>query len=377
MAGGGDLAEHTRWMRAALALGRRSMGLAAPNPAVGAIVVKNGIVLGRGVTAPGGRPHAEPQALAEAGVAARGATLYVTLEPCNHHGRTPPCTEAVLEAGIARVVFGLRDPDPRVAGSGLERLHHHGVAVIGPVAEDEARRDHLGHRRRVRKGRPAITVKMAETADGFAGDGPGAGRLLITDADANRAVHRLRALSDVVMVGSGTALSDDPLLTVRLPGVARRPVRLVLDTHLRLPEQSALIRSISAAPLIIATAEETEPERIERLEALGATIMRVGSDRGRLAFGDLFSQLVQRGFTRVLCEGGPTLASALIGEEWADGIILITSDRRLDRNGIPSVTPDARDALADPATFALHKDVRRGADRFRCYERIENPCSPD
>ena len=218
--------DHDRWMRAALALGRRGMGRTTPNPSVAALVVKDGVVLGRGVTAPGGRPHAEPLALAQAGTAARGATLYVTLEPCSHYGRTPPCTASIIAAGVSTVVYALGDPDARVAGRGLEQLCAAGIAVVGPVAARQARRDHLGHILRVTHGRPAVTVKMAQTTDGYAAHATGSKRLLVTGALANAAVHRMRAQHDAMMVGIGTALADDPLLTVRLPGVAAHPARV-------------------------------------------------------------------------------------------------------------------------------------------------------
>lgn len=369
MANGSEVA-HARWMRAALNLGRRTMGRAAPNPAVAALVVKDGVVLGRGVTAPGGRPHAEPLAIAQAGAAAGGATLYVTLEPCSHYGRTPPCTRAVIEAGIATVVYGLGDPDIRVSGRGLAQLRDAGIAVIGPVGEAQAGRDHRGHVRRVTVGRPAVTLKMAETADGFAAPAAGCPRLLITSAPANAAVHRMRSLHDAVMVGIGTALADDPVLTVRLPGVPAQPARVVLDSHGRLPPGGNLFRTLYAAPLIVVTSEEADSARIRTLEAAGATVLRAPAGPGGLDLPLVLKALGRHGLTRVLCEGGPALASALIAADLADEIVLFTGPRPLAAPGLPALTAAARSRLVDPACYRLVEDRRLGDDRLRALERI-------
>ena len=238
-ASSGDFDDDRRWMQAALNLGERSLGLAAPNPSVGAILVKDGAVVGRAVTAPGGRPHAEPLAIAQAGEAARGATLYVTLEPCSHTGASPPCADAVIAAGVARVVSAIEDPNPKVAGQGHARLRAAGIKVdVGPGA-DQARRDHRGHILRVTAGRPCVTLKIAETADGFASGGAHDHRLRITGQVANLRVQIMRATHEAIMVGVETALADDPALTVRLPGLERKPWRVVLDTHLRLPLEIA------------------------------------------------------------------------------------------------------------------------------------------
>ena len=211
-------AEDERFMAAALAFGRRNLGLCAPNPSVGALIVRDGVVVGRGVTSPGGRPHAERKALAEAGEGAAGATLYVTLEPCSHHGRTPPCAEAIVAAGVARVVSAIEDPDPRVAGRGHALLREAGVEVVVGIGAAQAHRDHLGHILRVTAGRPMVTLKLARTADGFAAGDEHDPRLAITGEAANLRVQVMRAMHDAIMVGVGTALGDDPLLTVRLPG---------------------------------------------------------------------------------------------------------------------------------------------------------------
>src|SRR5262245_29439858 len=232
-----------RFMAAALAIGRRGYGLCAPNPSVGALIVKDGAILARGWTKPGGRPHAETEALRDAGAGAKGATLYVTLEPCSHHGHTPPCTDAIVAAGIGRVVYAIDDPDPRAKGSAARILGGAGIGVTTGVLAGEAKRAHLGHILCVTEKRPMVSLKLALTADSYAarqGAGP---RLKITGATANGLVHVMRAMHDAILIGIGTALADDPLLTVRLPGVEdRKPLRIVLDSDLRLPVLARLAR---------------------------------------------------------------------------------------------------------------------------------------
>ena len=234
------LQQDARFMALALALGRRGLGRTWPNPAVGAVIVKDGIIIGRGWTQPGGRPHAEIEALRRAGEAARGATLYVTLEPCSHYGKSPPCADAIIAAGLSRVVSALEDPNPEVAGAGHARLRAAGIAVDIGIGAEEARHDHAGHIRRMRDGRPHVILKLAVSADGKAG-APGRKPLAITGEAARERVHLLRAQSDAIMVGIGTALADDPMLTCRLPGMEKySPVRVVLDSALRLPPGVAL-----------------------------------------------------------------------------------------------------------------------------------------
>jgi diaminohydroxyphosphoribosylaminopyrimidine deaminase/5-amino-6-(5-phosphoribosylamino)uracil reductase len=229
------------YMAAALALGRRNLGRTAPNPAVGALIVRDGVIIARGWTAPGGRPHAEAQALAAAEENARGATLYVTLEPCSHNGATPPCADAIVAAGIARVVSAMEDPDPRVTGRGHARLREAGVAVAVAVCEKSARRDHLGHVLRVTQSRPMVTLKLARTPDGFAAGAAHDPRLRITGPVADAYTHVQRALHDAILIGAGTAREDDPLMTVRLPGMEHiKPLRVLLDSNLSLSPRSRL-----------------------------------------------------------------------------------------------------------------------------------------
>src|ERR1700726_2264523 len=238
-----------RFMQLALTLGRRGQGRTWPNPAVGALVVKDGVIIGRGWTQPGGRPHAEPEALKAAGEAARGATLYATLEPCSHLGKSPPCADAIIAAGIARVVSALEDPNPEVAGQGHARLRAAGIAVDVGVGAEEARHDHAGHIRRMPRGRPRGSLKPAIPADGKAA-AAGGKPVAITGEAVRERVHLLRAHNDAVMVGIGTVLADDPMLTCRLPGMAKdSPVRVVADSMLRLPVNSRLVRSAYETPV--------------------------------------------------------------------------------------------------------------------------------
>src|SRR5580704_8800608 len=238
-----------RFMDLALSLGRRRRGKTWPNPAVGAVIVKDGVIVGRGWTQPGGRPHAEVEALRRAGEAAGGATLYVTLEPCSHYGKSPPCADAVIATGLSRVVSAIEDPNPEVAGAGHARLRAAGIAVDVGLCADEARHDHAGHILRMTKGRPRVLLKLAISADGKAG-AAGGKPVAITGEEVRARVHLLRAENDAIMVGIGTALADDPQLTCRLPGMAKRsPVRVIADSALRLPVQSQLAQSARDTPV--------------------------------------------------------------------------------------------------------------------------------
>jgi diaminohydroxyphosphoribosylaminopyrimidine deaminase / 5-amino-6-(5-phosphoribosylamino)uracil reductase len=360
-----------RWMEAALNLGERSLGLAAPNPSVGAILLKEGAVVGRGTTAPGGRPHAERIAIAAAGEAARGATLYVTLEPCSHFGRSPPCVDAVIEAGIARVVSAMEDPNPLVGGQGHARLRAAGIVVTVGPGEAQARRDHRGHILRVTEGRAAVTLKLAETADGYAAGGSHDPRLRITGQIANSRVQIMRATHEAIMVGVETALADDPSLTVRLPGLDRKPWRVVLDTHLRLPLQSRLATSAGDLPTLVLCGPDAGTESARRLVECGVVVERVGLDAdGRLDLRQALAALSARDVTRVFSEGGPRVGSRLIGEGLADEVVLITAEKPLGRPGLPSLSQEARARLADPARYAAFERSAYGTDVLRRFERL-------
>jgi diaminohydroxyphosphoribosylaminopyrimidine deaminase/5-amino-6-(5-phosphoribosylamino)uracil reductase len=367
----------TRFMAAALALGRRGLGVCAPNPAVGALVVRGDEILARGWTKPGGRPHAETEALLEAGAQAEGATLYVTLEPCSHHGVTPPCTDAIIAAKIARVVYAVGDPDPRVAGRGHAQLLEAGIAVTSNVLASEARRANLGHFLRITQRRPMVTVKLALTADLYAAGSRHDRRLLITGAVANGFVHIQRALHDAVMVGHHTIEADDSLLTVRLPGLeARRPLRVVLASGLDLPEKTRLAATAGEyATLVIGTegAEEAAAEtlRAEKMETAFVARDQTARDsaRGHVDLVAALEYLAAKGITRVLCEGGPRLASLLIERDLADEIMILTAPKVLGREGVAGLGAAAAAALADPTRYEISASRALGVDRLTHYTR--------
>jgi diaminohydroxyphosphoribosylaminopyrimidine deaminase/5-amino-6-(5-phosphoribosylamino)uracil reductase len=365
-------------MAAALAFGRRSLGLCAPNPSVGALIVRDGVLVGRGVTARGGRPHGERLAIDAAGPAAAGATLYVTLEPCFHQGRASPCAPAIVAAGIARVVSAMEDPDPRVAGRGHRLLREAGVeVVVGPGAE-QARRDHFGHILRVTQGRPMVTLKLARTADGWASAGADEPRLAITGEAANLRVQAMRATHEAIMIGVETALADDPLLNVRLPGAAARPLRVILDSRLRLPPRGRLAVTAAEFPTLAIAVEAAPAARARALEAAGVEVERVAADRhGRVDLSAALQALARRGVTRVFSEGGPTVAAALIARRLADEVVLFTSPRPLGRAGRPALDAAALGALEDGAHYAQAPVSRLGGDEMRRYERRALRCSPD
>ncbi len=364
--------EDLRWMEAALNLGSRSLGLTAPNPAVGAILVKGGAVIGRGATAPGGRPHAERIALDEAGEAARGSTLYVTLEPCSHFGASPPCADAIVQAGVSHVVSAMEDPNPLVGGRGHALLRAAGITLsIGADAE-QARRDHRGHVLRVTMGRPGVTLKLAETADGFASGGLHDSRLRITGEIANLRVQVMRSIHEAIMIGLGTALADDPALTVRLPGVDRKPLRVVLDTHLSLPARSQLAATARNVPTLVVAGADAPNEASLRLADLDVGIERVGLDAdGRVDLNEALRALSVRGVTRVFSEGGPRVAARLMALKLADDIALITADKPLGRPGVPALDAQARAALLDPSRYRLVETMVYGADTMRVWERVD------
>lgn len=367
-----DPDEDLRWMEAALNLGSRSLGLAAPNPAVGAILVKDGAVVGRGATAPGGRPHAERMAIAKAGESARGATLYVTLEPCSHFGVSPPCVDAIIAAGVARVVSAMEDPNPLVGGEGHARLREASIAVSVGAGAAQARRDHLGHILRVTAGRPCITLKLAETADGFASASANDARLRITGQIADLRVQVMRSTHEAIMVGMETALVDDPALTVRLPGVDRKPLRVVLDTHLRLPEGSRVASTAREIPTLVIAGADEPTEAARRLEDLGVMIERVPLDaEGHVDLGHALRTLSVRGITRVFSEGGPMVAARLIALGLADEVALITADKPLGRPGVSALAAQSRAALADGSRYSPLETMNYGPDTMRVWRRAD------
>ncbi len=349
-----------RVMAAALALGRRNAGSTWPNPSVGCVIVREGRVVGRGVTRPGGRPHAETEALAQAGAAARGATAYVTLEPCAHRGVTPPCADALIVAGLSRVVIALRDPDPRTDGGGAARLRAAGLAVVEGVLEARAREDHAGFLARVTRGRPWLTLKLATSFDGRIATASGESRW-ITGPEARRLVHAERARHDAVMVGGGTARADDPRLDARGLGAARRPVRVVLSRGLDLDPGGALGRTAREAPVWLVHGGAA-PARVTAWEARGARTIAVGSEPQGLDPAAALAALGEAGLTRVLCEGGGRLAASLLAAGLVDELMGFTAGVALGAEGRPSLGPMGVGALAGAPRFRLVEARAVGGD---------------
>src|SRR5437899_2631628 len=358
-----------RFMQLALTLGRRGQGLTWPNPAVGAVVVKDGVIIGRGWTQPGGRPHAEPEALKRAGEAARGATLYVTLEPCSHVGKSPPCADAIIAAGIARVVSAIEDPNPEVAGQGHAKLRAAGIKVDVGLGAEEAARDHAGHFRRVRDKRPHVILKLAVSPDdkiAAAGHMP----VAITGEAARTRVHLLRAQCDAILVGIGTVLADDPLLTCRLPGMeARSPVRVVLDRALRIPGTSRLVHSARETPLWVMTSETAEAAAAMKLGAAGAQVIRVAAGGAGLDPAAVLHALSQKGITRLMVEGGARVASSFVAAGLVDEIWLLRGPDKVGADGGAALDALPLTAITRSPGFKVRASETLGKDTLTVYER--------
>jgi len=363
--------EDHRFMQLALALGRRGQGRTWPNPSVGAVVVKDGVVLGRGWTQAGGRPHAEPVALQRASAAAKGATLYVTLEPCSHHGKSPPCADAIAAAGIVRVVSAIEDPDVRVAGQGHARLREAGIPVDVGLCREAAASAHAGHFLRVREGRPYVMLKLAVSADGkiaAAGRKP----VQITGEAANSRVHLLRAQNDAILIGIGTAMADDPMLTCRLPGMeARSPVRVVLDRALRLSGNSRLIHSARSTPLWLIAAETAEVAAATKLGAAGAHVFHLPADDHApgLDLTAVLHTLSAQGITRLLVEGGAKVASSFLKAGLVDEFRLFQSVKTIGDDGVAALDGQSLETVIASGWLADGTEMF-GDDRLTVYRRV-------
>jgi len=312
-------------MAVALMMARRGLGLAAPNPSVGAVIADeaSGELISRAVTAPGGRPHAEPLAIAAAGERARGATIYVTLEPCSHFGKTPPCADAIIAAGMKRAVVAIEDPDPRVAGRGLDRLRAAGIEVVRGVGAAEARWIARGHIVRVTERRPLVTLKLALDADGNVPRGGGGKPLFVTSAQTRAHAHVLRAMNEAILVGSATVRDDDPALTCRLPGLeARSPLRVVLARTLSLPPEAKTFAQDAPGSALVVTASGSEPETVAALKEHGVEVDEVPAVAGRIWLPAVMETLVARGITRLIVEGGPTIWRAFANHALCDEVTL-------------------------------------------------------
>jgi diaminohydroxyphosphoribosylaminopyrimidine deaminase / 5-amino-6-(5-phosphoribosylamino)uracil reductase len=325
-------------MAHALRLAARGLGNVWPNPAVGCVIVKDGVIVGRGWTQPGGRPHAEVRALDQAGPLAKGATAYVTLEPCAHHGVTPPCAEALIAAKVARVVTALTDPDPRVSGKGHAILCTAGIAVTEGVLEAQATHLNAGFLKRVSRGLPLVTLKLAASLDGRTATATGESRW-ITGPEARRKVHAMRMSHDAVMVGSGTALADDPDLTVRDMGAVRQPVRIVLDRVLKHSPESRLGRSAKDHPVWLLHGPSAHPDARRAWEAVGASLLETPELGGHLNLNRALQSLAEKGLTRVFSEGGSTIAAALVKAGLVDELALFTGGVLIGAEGHPVFGP--------------------------------------
>jgi len=340
------------------------------------VIVKAGRVLGRGWTRDGGRPHAETVALAQAGQAARGATAHVSLEPCNHHGQTPPCAQALIDAGVARVVVALTDPDPRVAGGGIARLRAAGIEVVTDVCAAEARAAHAGFLTRVTQGRPMLTLKLATSLDGRIATATGESQW-ITGPDARRQVHAMRARHDAVLVGAGTARADDPSLTVRGLGVVRQPVRVVVSRRLDLPMDSALMRSARAVPVWLCHGPDAPDAARAIWDAAGAVRLEVAAGfGGQLDLAAVMQALGAAGLTRVFCEGGGTLAAGLLACDLVDEMAVMSAGIALGAEGTPAMGAMGIAALDEAPRFALRDVHRLGGDVISLWGRDAGRLDP-
>jgi diaminohydroxyphosphoribosylaminopyrimidine deaminase/5-amino-6-(5-phosphoribosylamino)uracil reductase len=370
-------ADDARFMGAALQFGRRHMGMAAPNPSVGAIVVKTSgtapVIVSRGVTAKGGRPHAETEALKAAGEAAKGATVYVTLEPCAHQSKTPPCANALIQAQVGRVVIAIEDPNPLVSGNGIRMLRDAGIETIVGIGAAQAMIDHAGHFHRVRDGRPHIILKIAMSADGktgLAGRKPARISGPVSMAEA----HILRATSDAIMVGSGTVLADNPKLDCRLPGMEdRSPIRVVLDGSLRIPLDCALVQTAKERKLIVIAGENAANDAQKALEEKGAEIIRVQVTKDKFrkpVIADAMLELGKRGITRLLVEGGPMLSASLLQEDLVDEAVVVRAPKTLGTDAIEALEGLPLEALlASPKLKIIEERILGDDHMIRLFRK--------
>jgi diaminohydroxyphosphoribosylaminopyrimidine deaminase/5-amino-6-(5-phosphoribosylamino)uracil reductase len=359
-------------MSMALSLGRRGHGRVWPNPAVGCVIVQGARVVGRGWTQPGGRPHAETEALAQAGALARGATAYVTLEPCAHQGQTPPCGRALIAAGITRVVAAIEDSDPRVSGAGFAQLRAAGIEVVTGVLADAARRDHAGFFLRTEVGRPFVTLKLALTLDGRIATRTGDSQW-ITGPEARRAVHMMRARHDAVLVGAGTARADDPSLTARDLGVTHQPVRVVAARQLDVPLEGKLAQTARQVPVWLCHGAAPEA-RVAAWEALGARCLEcpeglAGLDSAGLDVAGLMQILGAQGLTRVFCEGGGQLAASLLQAGLVGRLVIHTAGVAIGADGLAGLGDMGHEVLSHVPRFTRVSQRALGADVEHIWER--------
>ncbi len=355
-------------MRLALRLGRRGLGRTRPNPPVGAVLVVNGTVVGRGYHRQAGGPHAEIEALRAAGGRARGATLYVTLEPCAHHGRTPPCTDAVIAAGVRRVVIGTRDPNPTVPGKGLERLGAAGIVVRSGVLQTACDALIAAFRKYVTTGLPFVTLKLAASLDGRIATAGGESQW-ITGADSRRFVHRLRAEHDAVLVGAETVMRDDPELTCRLRG-GRNPIRIILDGRLRLPPGARVLTNTQPAATLVLAGRGASAAKVRKIEAGGAEVLCLPDQAGRIAMSRVLQALGRRGITSVLIEGGASVAATVVAERMVDRLLIFYAPKLIGGDGRPMLGPFGVRHLQQAPEFGRLQVKRFARDVLVATERL-------
>ena len=358
----------TRFMALALSLGKRGEGAVWPNPAVGCVIVQGDRIVGRGWTKPGGRPHAETEALRQAGTAAKGSTAYVTLEPCAHTGKTPPCAQALIDAQVARVVIACTDTDPRVRGQGIAQLKSAGITVEVGLAEAQARADHAGFFSKVDHGRPLVTLKLASSFDGRIATASGESQW-ITASPARRLVHAMRARHDAVMVGGGTARKDDPSLNIRDLGLIRQPARIVISRHLDLPLGGKLAQTAAQTPLLLCHARTADPQLVKTWRDIGATLIPCATHAGQIDPQDLLENLGTHGLTRIFCEGGGGLAATLLKAGLVDRLVGFTAGVTIGSDGIPSIGPLGIRHLANAPRFKFQSTQAIGPDVLHIWVR--------
>ena len=357
-------------MRAALALARRGLGTTWPNPSVGCVLTRDGRVVGRGYTGSGGTPHAESTALSIAGKAARGATAYVTLEPCCHWGRTPPCADALIQAGVVRVVIATFDPDKRVDRRGAARLRDAGIVVEQGLLEQEATEDLAGFFMRVAQRRPLVTLKLATTLDGKIATGTGESQW-ITGPEARRMAHILRGRHDAVLVGIGTVVADDPELSCRISGYRELAVtRVVVDSHLRTSPVSKVVKTAREAPLWLVARDGCDLGRVDAFASLGANVLYVASDDAGIDLTDAMRVLAQAGLTRVLVEGGGKIAASFVRAGLVDRIAWFHAPGIMGGDGWPSVQGFGIEKLATMPRFVRYRMTTLGSDMLTEFKRI-------
>ena len=352
---------YEHYMSVALSLGRRGLGKTWPNPSVGCVIVSGDFVVGRGVTGNGGRPHAETQALKQAGDLAKGATVFVTLEPCSHQGQTGSCANALIEAGVGHVVVAIKDDDPRVNGSGLQMLRSAGIKVTTGVLSEQAKYDHCGFILKTNEGRPKVTLKLAVSLDGRIATRSGDSQW-ITNERSREVVHLQRASHDAIMVGAGTVRKDNPSLTVRNIARSANPVRVLISDKINLPQESRLFASMKAHPTWIIHGADVEKEKKQVWIGAGAKLLETTSISGIISIKSALGNLASEGLTSVYCEGGSQLAACLLSNNLVDELIIFTAGVLIGDDGLPTIASLGVNELKDAKRLNLLESVAFDGD---------------